>query len=129
MIGAIVGEHTYNVDAYDRLQSYYVKAAAYAGDSFRFGYEGEDVRPLRRCGRNLPCAVARRVPMRCGAAAKMSGTANSAAIRLAERPIRTIASAPSSSSPSFAGQTFGLGQINPLTALDVDRHGVARLRL
>ena len=43
MIGAIVGEHTYNVDAYDRLQSYYVKAAAYAGDSFRFGYEGETV--------------------------------------------------------------------------------------
>ena len=35
--GAIVGEHTYNVDAYDRLQSYYVKAAAYAGDRFRFG--------------------------------------------------------------------------------------------
>ena len=24
MVGAIVGEHTYNVDAYDRLQSYYV---------------------------------------------------------------------------------------------------------
>ena len=24
MIGAIVGEHTYNVDAYDRLQTYYV---------------------------------------------------------------------------------------------------------
>ena len=28
MVGAIVGEHTYNVDAYDRLQSYYVKAAS-----------------------------------------------------------------------------------------------------
>jgi hypothetical protein len=27
VVGAIVGEHTYNVDAYDRLQSYYVKAA------------------------------------------------------------------------------------------------------
>lgn len=25
VVGAIVGEHTYNVDAYDRLQSYYVK--------------------------------------------------------------------------------------------------------
>ena len=26
IVGAIVGEHTYNVDAYDRLQTYYVKA-------------------------------------------------------------------------------------------------------
>ncbi len=33
----------YNVDAYDRLQSYYVKAAAYAADSFRFGYKGMSV--------------------------------------------------------------------------------------
>ncbi|MGL4405437.1 MAG: DUF1402 family protein, partial [Notoacmeibacter sp.] len=29
MAGAIIGEHTFNVDAYDRLQSYYVKAVAY----------------------------------------------------------------------------------------------------
>lgn len=29
MVGAIVGEHTYNVDAYDRLQTYYVKAVSY----------------------------------------------------------------------------------------------------
>ncbi|MGO7285812.1 DUF1402 family protein, partial [Rhizobium ruizarguesonis] len=29
VVGAIVGEHTYNVDAYDRLQAYYVKAASY----------------------------------------------------------------------------------------------------
>ena len=29
IVGAIVGEHTYNVDAYDRLQTYYVKAIAY----------------------------------------------------------------------------------------------------
>src|SRR6478752_5049133 len=43
MIGAIVGEHTYNVDAYDRLQTYYVKAAAYAGNSLSFAYAGESV--------------------------------------------------------------------------------------
>lgn len=43
VIGAIVGEHTYNVDAYDGLQSYYIKAASYAGESFRFAYSGEDV--------------------------------------------------------------------------------------
>ena len=43
IVGAIVGEHTYNVDAYDRLQSYYVKAASYAGSSFRFGYKDETI--------------------------------------------------------------------------------------
>ena len=42
MVGAIVGEHTYNVDAYDRLQSYYVKAASYTGN-FRFAYDGESI--------------------------------------------------------------------------------------
>ena len=31
MIGAIIGEHTYNVDAMDTLQGYYVKALAYLG--------------------------------------------------------------------------------------------------
>ena len=33
IVGAIVGEHTYNVDAYDRLQTYYVKAVSYLGNS------------------------------------------------------------------------------------------------
>ena len=30
LAGAIVGEHTYNVDGLDSLQGYYVKAAQYA---------------------------------------------------------------------------------------------------
>ena len=43
IVGAIVGEHTYNVDAYDRLQTYYVKAAAYLSNSLKFQYKDEDV--------------------------------------------------------------------------------------
>ena len=43
IVGAIVGEHTYNVDAYDRLQTYYVKAAAYLNAELSFAYDGEDV--------------------------------------------------------------------------------------
>src|SRR6187431_2023450 len=39
IVGAIVGEHTYNVDAYDRLQTYYVKAAAYLSNSLKFQYK------------------------------------------------------------------------------------------
>ena len=41
MIGAIVGEHTYNVDAYDRAQTYYVKAVAYLKGRIDFEYDGE----------------------------------------------------------------------------------------
>ena len=116
MIGAIVGEHTYNVDAYDRLQSYYVKAAAYAGDNFRFGYEGESVADF----------VARPEFSKC------AGKTGSYVLwtcreSVWERQFRGKSvggvSYPNNRfsavffQPFFAGQTFGLGQINPLTAL------------
>ena len=49
MVGAIVGEHTYNVDVIDSLQAYYVKALAYLGEAnLRFGYKKVDHRRLRR---------------------------------------------------------------------------------
>ena len=41
IIGAIVGEHTYNYDTLDSAQSYYVKALAYAGIRFDFHEEDE----------------------------------------------------------------------------------------
>ena len=34
--GALVGEHTYNVDALDRLQTYYVKATSYLQSGLTF---------------------------------------------------------------------------------------------
>src|SRR6202008_2331819 len=43
IVGAIVGEHTYNVDAYDRLQTYYVKAISYLSSKLSFAYHGEDI--------------------------------------------------------------------------------------
>ncbi|WP_434064185.1 DUF1402 family protein [Pararhizobium gei] len=116
MVGAIVGEHTYNVDAYDRLQSYYVKAAAYAGDNFRFGYEDETVAEF----------VARPEFSKC-AAKKSSYALWSCREGVWNSKFRGKAvggtSFPNNRfsavffQPFFAGQTFGLGQINPLTAL------------
>ncbi len=117
MLGAIVGEHTYNVDAYDRLQSYYVKAAAYAGESFQFAYNGEKIDDF----------VARPQFAAC------NGKAGSYALWTCREDVwesafrgRTVdgASFPDNRfsavffQPFFAGQTFGLGQINPLTALE-----------
>ncbi|POH27405.1 hypothetical protein ATY30_24190 [Sinorhizobium americanum] len=116
MIGAIVGEHTYNVDAYDRLQAYYVKAAAYAGNSFHFGYDGESVDEFVKRAQFADCARE-----------KSSYALWSCRERVWEKEFRgrTVGGQTFPNNrfsavffqPFFAGQTFGLGQINPLTAL------------
>ena len=115
MVGAIVGEHTYNVDAYDRLQSYYVKAASYTGN-FRFAYDGETVadfvnRPeFSKCaGKNGSYALwicREGVWSRTFQGKRVGGTAF---------PNNRFSAV--FFQPFYAGQTFGLGQINPLTAL------------
>ncbi|MCK8781780.1 DUF1402 family protein [Rhizobium sp. NTR19] len=116
IVGAIVGEHTYNVDAYDRLQTYYVKAAAYAGNKFRFGYGDETITQF----------VSREEFSRC---AKFSDSYDLWNCRedIWEKTFRGRKVGgkgyPDNRfsavffQPFFAGQTFGLGQVNPLTAL------------
>lgn len=116
VVGAIVGEHTYNVDAYDRLQAYYVKAASYAGESFRFAYDGENVDEF----------VARPQFAECRGKTD-SYTLWSCREDVWESDFRgkTVGgtSFPNNRfsavffQPFYAGQTFGLGQVNPLTAL------------
>ncbi|MEH2697375.1 MULTISPECIES: DUF1402 family protein [Rhizobium] len=116
VVGAIVGEHTYNVDAYDRLQAYYVKAASYAGESFRFAYDGESVDEF----------VARPQFAECKSKSD-SYTLWSCREDVWETDFRgkTVGgtSFPNNRfsavffQPFYAGQTFGLGQVNPLTAL------------
>lgn len=116
VVGAIVGEHTYNVDAYDRLQAYYVKAASYAGESFRFSYDGESVDEF----------VARPQFSECKGKSD-SYTLWSCREDVWENDFRgkTVegTSFPNNRfsavffQPFYAGQTFGLGQVNPLTAL------------
>lgn len=116
MVGAIVGEHTYNVDAYDRLQTYYVKAASYLSGSFAFRHDGENVGDFVRRPQFSACA----------------GSADSYALWTCrsdvwERDFRgkTVEGRRFPDNrfgavffqPLFAGQTFGLGQLNPLTAL------------
>ncbi len=116
VVGALVGEHTYNVDAYDGLQSYYVKAASYAGESFKFAYNGENVDDF----------VARPQFAKC------NGKSDSYSLWTCREDVWNDAfkgktvdgkSFPNNRfsavffQPFYAGQTFGLGQINPLTAL------------
>ncbi|KJS07799.1 MAG: hypothetical protein VR78_19270 [Hoeflea sp. BRH_c9] len=116
IVGALVGEHTYNVDAYDRLQTYYVKAISYAGESFRFEHEGESVvdfvkRPeFEKCDEDWDSAKL--------------WTCREDVWETEFRGQKTAGKAfPDDRfgavffQPFYAGQTFGLGQLNPLTAL------------
>lgn len=116
MVGAIVGEHTYNVDAYDRLQSYYIKAAAYAGDRFRFGHGDETIGAF----------VARSEFSRCNPEADSYSlwtcreavwekTFRGRSVNGTGYPDNRFSAV--FFQPFYAGQTFGLGQVNPLTAL------------
>jgi len=121
IVGALVGEHTYNVDAYDRLQSYYVKAMSYAGERFRFEHAGESVvdfverpefdacksitasRPLWSCREDVWNAKFRGKTV--GGKAFPNNRFSAVFFQ-----------------PFYAGQTFGLGQLSPLTALmNVDK--------
>jgi hypothetical protein len=116
MVGAIVGEHTYNVDAYDRLQTYYIKAAAYAGDAFRFAYNDESIKDFVSRPQFSACE-----------ARQDSYSLWSCRENIWEKSFRGRKvdgkSYPNNRfsavffQPFYAGQTFGLGQVNPLTAL------------
>ncbi len=116
VVGAIVGEHTYNVDAYDRLQTYYVKAAAYLGSSFGFDFDGESVDAF----------IQRPQFQRCSA---LTGSYDQWTCREgvwdASFRGKTVDGKAFPNNrfsavffqPFYAGQTFGIGQMNPLTAL------------
>jgi Protein of unknown function (DUF1402) len=118
IVGALVGEHTYNVDAYDRLQSYYVKAAAYSGDKFRFAYEGQSIQQLIALPQFADCAsksgsyelwTCRERVWNKSFRGKNVGGMSYPNNRFSAVFFQ----------PFYAGQTFGLGQINPLTALEL----------
>jgi hypothetical protein len=114
IVGAIVGEHTYNVDAYDRLQSYYVKAISYLNQRISFSYDGEDVDDFVRRPEFAACA-----------AAKGSYQLWTCRERVWDESFRGQRGFPDNRfsavffQPFYSGQTFGLGQLNPLTALQM----------
>lgn len=119
MVGAIVGEHTYNVDAYDRLQTYYVKAVAYLkSGNLSFEYDGETIADFVRRPQFEVCTP-------------FTGSYDLWTCRedVWEREFRgrTVGGTAFPDNrfsatffqPFYAGQTFGIGQLNPLTALQM----------
>lgn len=114
--GAIVGEHTYNVDAYDRLQTYYLKAVSYLSSGFSFAYDGEDVDTFIQRPEFAPCSED------AGSYAAWTCRENIWNAKFRGRTVGGTAFPDTRFSqtffqPFYAGQTFGIGQLNPLTAL------------
>lgn len=116
--GAIVGEHTYNVDVYDRLQTYYVKAMSYVNQGVSFGYNGESIGQFIKRPEFSGClkfkdsyalwTCRENVWNRSFRGRSVGGKAY---------PNNRFSAV--FFQPFYAGQTFGLGQINPLTALQM----------
>jgi Protein of unknown function (DUF1402) len=118
MVGAIVGEHTYNVDAYDRLQTYYVKAVSYVSNDISFSYEGQSIADFVQRPEFEPCAAMK------GSYALWNCRENVWDSTFRGQTVDGVAYPRNRFSavffqPFYAGQTFGLGQLNPLTALQM----------
>lgn len=116
--GAIIGEHTYNVDAYDQLQTYYVKAISYVKQGVSFSYKGETVSDFVKRPEFEKCAEL------TDSYALWTCRENIWETQFRGKTVDRT-SFPNSRfaavffQPFYAGQTFGLGQISPLTALQM----------
>ncbi|MDD9908249.1 MAG: DUF1402 family protein [Ahrensia sp.] len=127
IVGALVGEHTYNVDAKDRLQSYYVKALAYLGQDLSFEHDGEPVEQFIARSQFRTCRQHRLNYDRWTCREHIWDT---------QFRGKTVDGQPFPNDrfgrvffqPLYAGQTFGLGQLNPLTALKVNDLVRSKLR-
>ncbi|MEM9999951.1 MAG: DUF1402 family protein [Pseudomonadota bacterium] len=126
IIGAIIGEHTYNVDVMDRAQSYVIKAANYLNQDIDFEFDGVNVLDF----------VEREEFDRC------SAFEDSESLWICRENVwdtdfrgKTVDETTYPNNrfsaaffqPFFAGQTFGLGQLNPLTALKMTDRVVTRV--
>ena len=117
IVGAIVGEHTYNVDAYDRLQTYYVKAAAYLNADLSFQYDGEDVDVFVQRPQFADCTQADSYGLWACRERVWDKSFRGKSVDGKAFPDNRFAAV--FFQPYYAGQTFGLGQMSPLTALQM----------
>jgi hypothetical protein len=116
--GAIVGEHTYNVDAYDRLQTYYVKAVSYLSSRFTFALDGEDVDTFIQRPQFATCE-SKKDSYSLWTCRENVWNSQFRGKTIDERSFPNNRFSAVFFQPFYAGQTFGIGQLNPLTALQM----------
>ena len=119
IVGAIVGEHTFNMNVFDTLQDYYVKALQYVNNkSLTFSYQGELASDFFKRPQFAACEAmkanydkwdCRETVWNRQFFAKSVGAKG----WLIDRLNRVFFA------PAHAGQTFGVGQIGPVAALMV----------
>jgi hypothetical protein len=119
IIGAIVGEHTYNIDAFDTLQAYYVKALEYVKpNSVVFEYNGESAAKLFARPQFAACATmktnyeiwdCRQTVWNRTFFGRFVDGRHYPSDRLHRTYFR----------PAGSGMTFGIGQLSPVAALMV----------
>ncbi len=118
IVGALVGEHTYNITIVNRVKSYYVKALAYSQADFAFSYKGVSVQAFVKKPEFAHCEAF------TGSAELWECRDETWDKSFRGRVIdgvtyENMTFQRAFFQPFFAGQTFGLGQISPLTALEV----------
>ena len=119
IIGAIVGEHTYNIDTLDTLQGYYVKAMQYvSANSFVFSNNGDSAQALLARPQFAKCNQYKMdyLVWDCRQTVWEStfmGRFVDGRHYPRDRLHRVYFA------PMLAGQTFGFGQLSPVAALSV----------
>ena len=119
IIGAIVGEHTYNIDTYDSLQAYYVKALQYvSADSLVFANGRDTAQELFARPQFAKCNEykSQYYVWDCRQVVwedRFRGRFVDGRKYPRDRLHRVYFG------PLNAGQTFGLGQLSPVAALSV----------
>ena len=119
LVGAIVGEHTFNMNVFDSLQSYYVKALQYMNNkSLTFEYQGELAKDFFQRPQFAECEAmtnnyskwdCRETVWNRQFAGKAAGGKTWPPTRLNRVFFQ----------PMYSGQTFGVGQLGPIVALSV----------
>lgn len=119
VIGAIVGEHTYNIDTFDTLQDYYVKAMQYANDdTLQFAYKGQTALELFSKPQFAKCEAMTNTYEKWDCRQTVwnrvfMGKVVDGKLYFKDRLHRVYFK------PAFGGQTFGFGQLSPVAALMV----------
>ena len=124
--GALVGEHTYNVDAYDRLQTYAIKAVRYVKDEIEFRHAGESVTRFVERPQFARCSGGSEALWTCREAVwnvSFMGRTVDGTVWPNDRFAAVFFR------PFYAGQTFGLGQMEPLQALKMSDRVASASRL
>ena len=118
MVGAIVGEHTYNVDAYDRLQTYYIKALNYVASDIVFENNGESVVDFVERSQFDDCKSLNNSETLWTCRERVwNAQFRGKTVDGTEFPNTRFSAV--FFQPFYSGQTFGIGQMSPLTALQM----------